>query len=107
MDGALNRGEIWLAQVGGKKRPVLILTRSPVIDVRRLVTVAEITSTLRGLAAEVEIDPELSGVDRRSAVNCDGIHTIARSSLTSRVGGIDDATMKRVCWAIGYALDCG
>jgi len=40
-----------LAQVGRKKRPVLILTRSEVIDVRELVTVAEVTTSVRGLAA--------------------------------------------------------
>jgi hypothetical protein len=45
------RGELWLAQVGRKKRPVLILTRSEVIDVRELVTVAEVTTSVRGLAA--------------------------------------------------------
>jgi mRNA-degrading endonuclease toxin of MazEF toxin-antitoxin module len=37
----VTRGEIWLAQAGRKQRPVLILTRPEVIDVRELVTVAD------------------------------------------------------------------
>jgi mRNA-degrading endonuclease toxin of MazEF toxin-antitoxin module len=47
------RSEIWLAKVGRKIRPVLILTRSEVIDVRQVVTVAEITTHALGLANSV------------------------------------------------------
>ena len=52
----MNRGEVWLAEVGRKRRPVLVLTRSEVLDVRSLVTVAEVSTSARGLAAEVELD---------------------------------------------------
>jgi mRNA interferase MazF len=100
----VTRGEVWLAQVGRKQRPVLVLTRPEVIDVRELVTVAEITTTVRGLAAEVGV-PDL-GLDRTSVINCDGLHTIARSTLTTLVGTVDDATMAEVCWAVTYALGC-
>ena len=101
----MTRGEVWLAQVGRKKRPVVILTRPEVIDVRALVTVAEITTSVRGLAVEVEIS-DSAGVERASVVNCDGIHTVARASLTTRVGRIEDAAMREICSAIGYALAC-
>jgi mRNA interferase MazF len=102
----MNRGDIWLAEVGNKTRPVLIVTRQQVIDVRRLVTVAEITTPARGLAAEVEFDHEGTGLDRASVINCDGLHTIARSSLSSRLSTVNDATMDDVSWAINYALGC-
>jgi mRNA interferase MazF len=102
----VNRGEVWLAQVGRKRRPVLVLTRSEVLDVRSLVTVAEISTSARGLVAEVEIDHVYVGVDRESVVNCDGLHTIAQTTLTARVGEIDEATMTRVCSAVSYALGC-
>ena len=102
----MTRGEVWLAQVGRKKRPVLVLTRPGVIDVRTLVTVAEITTTNRGLAAEVEVDPATVGLDRPSVINCDGIHTVSRASLTDLVGAVSDDTMRQVCWAVTYALGC-
>ncbi len=102
----MNRGEIWLAQVGRKKRPVVVLTRSAVIDVRELVTVAEVTTTMRGLAAEVVIDHADVGLDRPSVINCDGLHTIAQSSLTDLVGEVSEATLHEICAAISYALDC-
>lgn len=102
----MNRGEIWLAQVGRKRRPVLILTRSAVIDVRQLVTVAEITTRIRGIAAEVDLDHEAAGLDRPSVINCDGLHTIEQSRLTTSVGTATATTMHRVCAAISYALGC-
>lgn len=102
----MNRGDVWLVQVGRKRRPVLVLTRSEVLDVRALVTVAEITTTVRGLAVEVEFDHEEVGLDRSSVVNCDGIHTIAQSALTTHAGVLDDATLARVCAAVRYAIDC-
>ena len=102
----MNRNEVWLAQVGRKTRPVLVLTRNEVIDVRDLVSVAEITTSVRGLAAEVDVDHGEAGLDRPSVINCDGIHTVPQSMLLKRVGTVDDETMRRVCWAIHYALGC-
>lgn len=102
----MNRGDVWLAEVGRKRRPVLVLTRTEVLDVRSLVTVAEISTAARGLAAEVAVDHVAAGLDRECVVNCDGLHTIAQSTLTTRVGEIDDPTLSLVCTSIAYALGC-
>ncbi len=100
------RGEVWLAGFGRKRRPVLVLTRSEVLDVRALVTVAEVTTSSRGLAAEVGFDHGAVGLTDTSVINCDGIHTVAQSTLTERIGEVGDATMRRVCSAVSYALGC-
>lgn len=102
----MNRGEVWLAEVGRKRRPVLVLTRSEVLDVRALVTIAEISTTVRGLAAEVPVNHLDIGLDRDSVVNCDGLHTIAQSTLTLHVGQIDEDTLTSVCSALNYAFGC-
>jgi mRNA interferase MazF len=102
----VKRGEVWIAEVGRKRRPVLVLTRTEVIDVRALVTVAEITTTIRGIAAEVLLDPAAVGLEHASAVNCDGLHTVAQTSLTRPIGQVDDATMQQICAAVNYALGC-
>ena len=102
----MRRGELWLAEVGRKKRPVLIMTRSEVIDVRVLVTVAEVTTSIRGLASEVEIDHLGVGLDQPSVINCDGIHTVTQRSLTSLIGRVSDDVMRKVCAAVSYALGC-
>ncbi|MGH7722289.1 MAG: type II toxin-antitoxin system PemK/MazF family toxin [Candidatus Dormibacteria bacterium] len=102
----MRRGELWLAEVGRKQRPVLVLTRSEVLDVRQLVTVAEVTTSIRGLAVEVDVDHVRAGLDRASVINCDGIHTITQGAMATRVGQVDDEVMRRVCSALTYALGC-
>ena len=97
---------MWLAEVGRKRRPVLVLTRTEVLDVRTLVTVAEITTSGRGLAAEVEVDHATVGLQRESVINCDGLHTVAQTTLSARIGVVDDLTLGRVCSAVSYALGC-
>jgi mRNA interferase MazF len=100
----VRRGELWLAEVGRKKRPVVVMTRSEVIDVRALVTVAEVTTSIRGLASEVDVDHVRLGLDRPSVINCDGIHTVTQRSLTTLLGQVSDEVMHRVCGAVSYAL---
>jgi mRNA-degrading endonuclease toxin of MazEF toxin-antitoxin module len=106
MERAIKRGEVWLAEVGRKKRPVLLLTRTEVLDVRLLVTVAEITASIRGLVAEVDLDHVEVGLDRPSVINCDGLHTIAQASLSGPVGQVSDDVLRKVCSAVSYALGC-
>jgi mRNA-degrading endonuclease toxin of MazEF toxin-antitoxin module len=83
-----------------------VLTRDEVIDVRSLVTVAEISTSARGLAAEVEFDHVRVGLERESVINCDGLHTIAQGTLTAHVGEVDEDTLVRVCAAVSYAIGC-
>lgn len=102
----MTRGEIWSARVGRKQRPVLVLTRPEVLDVRDLVTVAEVTTSIRGIAAEVAVDHDEVALDQASVINCDGLHTVAQSSLTGYVGEVSGDTMGKVCSAINHALGC-
>ena len=85
---------------------MLLLTRSEVLDVRAMVTVAEITTSPRGLAVEVPIDHVDVGLDCESVVNCDGLHTVAQASLTKLVGAVGDEIMHRVSAAVNYGLRC-
>jgi mRNA interferase MazF len=101
----VRRGEVWLANVGRKPRPVLIVTRDEMLDVRANVTVAEVTTQARGLAVEVPIDTN-TGIDRASVVNCDGLHTVSQRRLTQRLGSVDGNTLEQVCDAISIALSC-
>ena len=59
-----------------------------------------------GLAAEVAFDFVEAGIDQPSAINCDGLHTVAQSSLVRRIGAVEEATLRSVCRAISYALGC-
>lgn len=106
MGRAVRRGEVWLAEVGRKRRPVLVLTRSEVLDVRSRVTVAEVTTSIRGLAAEVGVDHVEVGLEWPSVVNCDGLHTVAQAALTGPVGQVGEDVLRKVCSAVAYALGC-
>lgn len=102
----MTRGEVWLGAIGGKTRPVVVLTRPGVIDFRSFVTVAEITTSVRGIPTEVVFDLNAAGVDRESVVNCDGLYTVPVASLGTRVGVLDESAIARLCGAIKYALGC-
>ncbi|MHB1472932.1 MAG: type II toxin-antitoxin system PemK/MazF family toxin [Dermatophilaceae bacterium] len=68
-----------------KTRPVLILTREIVRPHLSRVTVAPITSTIRGLSTEVPVGPA-NGLDHASVVSCDNIVTVPVSALGRRLG---------------------
>ena|SRR5699024_6823175 len=77
---------IWLARLD-KTRPVLVLTREEVRAVRRLITVAPITSTVRGLRSEIAVD-QRNGVEHDSVVNLDLIATVPRKHLIRPIGAL-------------------
>ena len=68
-----------------RTRPVLILTREVVRPHLSRVTVAPITSTIRGLSTEVPVGPA-NGLDHASVVICDNIVTVPVSALGRRLG---------------------
>ena len=68
-----------------KTRPVLVLTREVVRPHLRWVTVAPITSTIRGLWVEVPVGSR-NGLDHDAVVNCDNLGTIPVSDLGRQIG---------------------
>lgn len=68
-----------------KTRPVLILTRELVRPVLSRVTVAPITSTIRGLSTELPVGPR-NGLDQNSVVSLDNVVTIPVAALGYQIG---------------------
>jgi mRNA interferase MazF len=87
-----------------KTRPVLVLTREIAVGSLRTVTVAAITSTIRGLATEVPVGPD-NGLDHASAVNLDNVFTIDRRALGRRVGFLLDRQEVDLHRAVVAAFD--
>ncbi|MGI8506575.1 MAG: type II toxin-antitoxin system PemK/MazF family toxin, partial [Solirubrobacteraceae bacterium] len=73
-----------------KSRPVLILTREAVRPHLNTVTVAPITTTVRGLSTEILVD-SANGLQERSVVACDHITTIPVAVLGKQIGRLLDA----------------
>jgi mRNA interferase MazF len=87
-----------------KMRPVLVLTREAVRPHRTKVTVAPITSTIRGLSVEVPVGPG-NGLDHPSVVNCDNITTIDAQALGRQVGFLLSAQERDLTAAVQAAFD--
>ena len=68
-----------------KTRPVLVLTREVVRPHLSRVTVAPITSTVRGLSTEVPVG-QANGLDHDSVIGCDNILTIPVTAFGHRAG---------------------
>ena len=87
-----------------KARPVLMLTRELVIPHRQQVTVAPITTTVRGLSTEVAVGPA-NGIGHESVVSCDNIVTIDKNALGDRIGYLFAAQELLLTAAIHAAFD--
>jgi mRNA interferase MazF len=87
-----------------KARPVLILTRELVRPHLRTVTVAPITTTIRGLSSEVALD-SANGLSEPSVVSCDNITTIPRDALGTQIGVLLDSQEPALSEAIVAAFD--
>jgi mRNA interferase MazF len=106
--GRLERGEIRLYRFPSpdKERPVLILTRGSALGYLARVTVAPITSTIRGVPSEVALGAE-DGMKQPCAVNLHNVVTVARDGLGRRVAQLPADRMHHVCAALAFALECG
>src|SRR2546423_246173 len=87
-----------------KTRPVLILTREQVRPHLTSITVAPITSTIRGLSTEVPVG-RANGLDRDSVVSCDNITTVPRTALGRPIGYLSSAQEPALAHAIAAAYD--
>jgi mRNA interferase MazF len=108
MAGRLSRGDVCLFQFASpdKQRPVLVLTRESAITHLATVTVAPITSTIRGVPSEVILDVD-DGMKGRCAVNLHNALTVAQARLGRRVGNLSAGRMQEVCAALRFSLGCG
>ncbi|MGD0455486.1 MAG: type II toxin-antitoxin system PemK/MazF family toxin [Solirubrobacteraceae bacterium] len=87
-----------------KARPVLILTRELVRPHLSTVTVAPITTTIRGLSTEVPVDAA-NGLSGPSVVSCDNVTTIPISTLGAQIGVLLDRQEPALGEAIRAAFD--
>jgi mRNA interferase MazF len=87
-----------------KARPVLILTRELVRPHLTTVTIAPITTTIRGLSTEVPVD-RVNGLAEDSVVSCDNITTIPANALGERIGMLLNRQERALSDAIRSAFD--
>lgn len=84
---------------------MLILTRSSAISYLSRVTVAPITSTIRGVPSEVPLGPE-DGMRQPCAANLHNVVTVGREGVGRVVARLSERRMREVCTALAFALEC-
>ncbi|MEV0287550.1 MULTISPECIES: type II toxin-antitoxin system PemK/MazF family toxin [unclassified Kribbella] len=87
-----------------KPRPVVVLTRELIRPRLTNVTVAPITSRIRGLSTEVPVGPR-NGLDHDSAISCDNIQTIPKLQLGRLIGYLHPDQEPALAEAITLAFD--
>jgi mRNA interferase MazF len=102
----LKKGEIWWARLKtpAGRRPVVLLSRNEAYAVRTAVTVAPVTTTVRGIAVEVSLGLE-DGLPKPCVVNCDSLLTIPKAYLESRIDRLSEKKMEEIHKAVRFALD--
>jgi len=102
----LRKGEVWWARLKppAGRRPVVLLSRNEAYPVRTALTVAPVTTTVRGIAVEVSLGLE-DGLPKPCAVNCDSLLTIPKVYLESRITRLSERKIAEVHRAIRFALD--
>ena len=102
----MNQGDVyWYTfRAPDKRRPVLILTRNSAIPFLTGITVAPLTTTIRGIPSEIILTPDEDGVPTDCAVNLDNIQTVRKAGLGTRLTHLSLERMREVRAAIEFAL---
>lgn len=98
----MKRGEVWWASLD-KRRPVVLLSRNEAYEVRAMVIVAPVSTTVRGFSVEVKVG-RAEGLPRAGVINCDWLVTIPKADLIGRAGQLTSAKLLVLDDAIRFAL---
>ena len=101
----MERGEVrWYEfQPPDKRRPVLVLARTSVIHFLNEVTIAPITTTIRGIPSEIILGTD-DGMPQDCAVNFDHLQTVPKAKVGRLITRLSAEKMTRAASAICFAL---
>ena len=107
MASRIAQGDIRLYQFAppDKKRQAVVLTRNSAIAYLSTITVAPITSTIRGVPSEVVLSEE-DGMKTPCAVNLHNAVTVSQDRLGKRVAQLNSLRMNEICAALRFSLGC-
>jgi len=86
-----------------KRRPVVILTRDSILEYLGEVTVAPITTTVRGIPSEVLLGPG-DGMPRDCAVNLDHVQTVSKGKIGRVITTLGPRKLMEIRSALLFAL---
>jgi mRNA interferase MazF len=101
----MRRGDIryYTFKPPDKKRPVIILSRDSIIPYLGEVTVAPLTSTIRGIPSEVLVT-QSDGVAHDCVINLDHVQTVSKDKLGKLITTLSFTKMEKIKNALLFAL---
>lgn len=87
-----------------KTRPALVLTREAARGAMTKVTVAPITTTIKGLSSEVRVGPE-NGLEQQCVISLDNVLTVPVSALGRTLGYLHADQEVQLARAVVLAYD--
>jgi mRNA interferase MazF len=87
-----------------KTRPALVLTRDAARAAMTKVTLAPITTTVKGLSSEIGVGPA-NGLDHDCAVSLDNVVTVPVALLGRTIGYLDSEQEAQLARAVVLAYD--
>jgi mRNA interferase MazF len=99
------QGDVWWAEAGDKRRPVLVCTRSEAIAVLGAIVVAPVTRSIRHIPSEVPLGLD-EGLNVECAASFDNLQTIPKAALTSKLGALGPFRRRELCDALRAMSDC-
>lgn len=107
MARGLTRGDVRLVKLGStdKTRPAVVLTRASAIGYLDRITIAPVTTTIRGVPSEVLLGPE-DGLKTACVVNLHHVMTVPRKTLGRWVATLTPERTDALCRALAFALGC-
>ena len=99
------QGEIWWAEAGGKRLPVLVVTRSSAVPVLMTILVAPITRTIRQIPTEIVLG-ERHGLSDDCVASFDNLQPIRKALLNRRIGQLAIDQGDEICRALDALADC-
>ena len=107
MAGKIARGDVRLYRFAppDKQRPVVVLTRESAVAYLSTVTVAPVTSTIRGVPSEVVLG-EADGMKKPCVANLHNVVTVSQRRLGKRVAHLSNIRMGEICAALRFSIGC-
>lgn len=104
----MKRGEVWWAKLPlpAGRRPVVLVSRDAAYAVRSAVTVAEVSTVVRGIPTEVALGKR-DGLPKKCVINADNLVTIPKTWLESRLTSLPTDKTAALDAALRFALGLG
>ncbi len=87
-----------------KKRPVVVLSRTSVIEYLGEITIAPVTTTIRDIPSEVCLSQH-DDMPKACAINCDHIQTVSKGKIGALIVMLSAAKLDELKRAVYFALE--